>query len=77
MIASHLTPANGPMQRPLSALALRYVAIPGNLDTCHVAALKELRNLAYRVSATLTYADAFRAISAGQFGKRPDPDHPD
>jgi MFS transporter, DHA2 family, multidrug resistance protein len=62
MIASHLSPANGPMDRMLGGLAARYAALPGNLDGGHVAALKQLWQLAYREAATLAYADAFRAI---------------
>jgi DHA2 family multidrug resistance protein len=61
-IASHLTPANAPMERLLASLAHRYAAIPGSLDAGHVAALKELWHLAYREASTLAYADAFRAI---------------
>ena len=61
-IASHLTPANGPMNRLLVGLAGRYAALPGSLDGGHVAALKQLWRLAYREAATLAYADAFRAI---------------
>jgi DHA2 family multidrug resistance protein len=62
MIASHLTPANGPMERLLAGLATRYAAIPGSLDAGHVAALKQLWRLAYREASTLAFADAFRAI---------------
>ncbi len=61
-IASHLTPANAPMERLLASLAQRYAAIPGGLDAGHVAALKQLWHLAYREASTLAYADAFRAI---------------
>jgi len=61
-IASHLTPANGPMQRLLASAAQRYQAIPGNLDDGHIAALKQLWRLAYREASTLAYADAFRTI---------------
>ncbi|HVC55487.1 MAG TPA: DHA2 family efflux MFS transporter permease subunit [Stellaceae bacterium] len=61
-IATHLTPANGPMDRMLAGLAQRYGALPGSLDAGHVAALKVLWHLAYREAATLAYADAFRAI---------------
>src|SRR6516225_5028636 len=64
MIASHLTPANGPMDRLIAALTQRYAALPGSLDAGHVAALKELWLLAYREASTLAYADAFRAIMA-------------
>jgi MFS transporter, DHA2 family, multidrug resistance protein len=62
MIASHLTPANEPMDRLIAGLTQRYAAVPGSLDTGHVAALKELWRLAYREASTLAYADAFRAI---------------
>jgi DHA2 family multidrug resistance protein len=61
-IASHLTPANQPMQRLLADTAQRYQAIPGSPDAGHVAALKQLWHLAYREASTLAYADAFRAI---------------
>jgi DHA2 family multidrug resistance protein len=61
-IASHLTPANGPMERLLAGLATRYAALPGSPDAGHVAALKQLWQLAYREASTLAYADAFRAI---------------
>jgi MFS transporter, DHA2 family, multidrug resistance protein len=61
-IASHLTPANGAMERMIAGLAQRYAAIPGSLDAGHLAALKELWHLAYREASTLAYADAFRAI---------------
>jgi DHA2 family multidrug resistance protein len=61
-IASHLTPANGPMGRMVAAMTLRYGAMPGSPDSGHVAALKQLWHLAYREASTLAYADAFRAI---------------
>jgi DHA2 family multidrug resistance protein len=61
-VASHLTPANAPMQRMLDALTQRYAALPGSLDAGHAAALKQLWQLAYREASTLAYADAFRAI---------------
>ncbi|MGH7038627.1 MAG: MFS transporter, partial [Stellaceae bacterium] len=61
-IASHLTPANGPMERLLAGLTQRYGALPGSLDGGHIAALKQLWLLAYREASTLAYADAFRAI---------------
>jgi DHA2 family multidrug resistance protein len=64
MIASHLTPANGPMNRLIAGLTQRYAALPGSLDGGHVAALKELWLLAYREASTLAYADAFSAIMA-------------
>jgi MFS transporter, DHA2 family, multidrug resistance protein len=62
MIASRLTPANGPMQRLLADVQQRYAALPGTLDAGHIAALKQLWQLAYREAETLAYADAFRAI---------------
>jgi len=61
-IASHLTPANGPMQRLLDGATQRYGALPGSLAAGHAAALKQLWQLAYREASTLAYADAFRAI---------------
>jgi DHA2 family multidrug resistance protein len=62
MIASHLTPANGPMTRLIAAGAQRYGAFPGSPESGHLAALKRLWQLAYREASTLAYADAFRAI---------------
>jgi DHA2 family multidrug resistance protein len=62
MIASHLTPANGPMTRLIAAAAQRYGAFPGSPEAGHLAALKRLWQLAYREASTLAYADAFRAI---------------
>ncbi|MBV9828736.1 MAG: DHA2 family efflux MFS transporter permease subunit [Alphaproteobacteria bacterium] len=61
-IASHLTPANIPMQHMVQGLSARYAAALGGTDAGHVAALKQLWQLAYREAATLAYADAFRAI---------------
>ena len=62
MIASHLTPASGPMTRFIAGAAQRYGAIPGSPEAGHLAAVKTLWRLAYREAATLAYADAFRAI---------------
>jgi MFS transporter, DHA2 family, multidrug resistance protein len=62
MIASHLTPASGPMDLLLAGLTQRYGALPGSVDSGHAAALKQLWLLAYREASTLAYADAFRAI---------------
>jgi DHA2 family multidrug resistance protein len=61
-IVAHLTPANGPMERMIAEIARRYQAIPGSPDSGHVAALKQLWELAYREASTLAFADAFRAI---------------
>jgi MFS transporter, DHA2 family, multidrug resistance protein len=62
MIASHLTPANGPMARLIAGAAQRYGAIPGSPEAGHLGAVKTLWQLAYREASTLAYADAFRAI---------------
>ena len=62
MIASHLTPASGPMTRFIAGAAQRYGAIPGSPEAGHLAAVKTLWRLAYREASTLAYADAFRAI---------------
>jgi DHA2 family multidrug resistance protein len=40
----------------------RYGAVPGSSEAGHVAALKQLWQLAYREASTLAYADAFRFI---------------
>jgi DHA2 family multidrug resistance protein len=61
-IASRLTPANVPMDRFLDNMTARFGSIPGAVNDGHVAALKQLWELAYREAATLAYADAFRAI---------------
>ncbi|HEX3953086.1 MAG TPA: DHA2 family efflux MFS transporter permease subunit [Stellaceae bacterium] len=61
-IASNLTPANIPMQHLVQSLTDRYTAAFGGADAAHVAALKQLWQLAYREAATLAYADAFRVI---------------
>jgi MFS transporter, DHA2 family, multidrug resistance protein len=61
-IASHLTPANGAMERLLHAMTERYAAALGGPVAGHRAALSQLWNLAYREASTLAYADAFRAI---------------
>lgn len=61
-IAYHLNPANLPMTRLIADVQSRYGALPGGLDDGHIAALKQLWQLAYREAATLAFADAFRAI---------------
>jgi DHA2 family multidrug resistance protein len=61
-IASNLTPANGSMTRLVTDIAQRYGSIPGDPQAGHVAALKQLWQLAYREASTLAYADAFGAI---------------
>lgn len=61
-IASHLTPANGAMDRLVDGMAARYAVLPGAVDAGHQAALERLWHLAYREASTLAYADAFRTI---------------
>jgi MFS transporter, DHA2 family, multidrug resistance protein len=61
-IASNLTPGNSAMERLLQGLTERYAALLGSVDAGHLAALKELWQLAYREAATMAYADAFRVI---------------
>jgi MFS transporter, DHA2 family, multidrug resistance protein len=61
-IAYHLNPANQPMNRLVAGVASRYGAMPASVDDGHVAALKQLWQLAYREASTLAFADAFRAI---------------
>jgi DHA2 family multidrug resistance protein len=61
-IASNLTPANGAMTRLVDGIAKRYGALPGSPEAGHVAALKQLWQLAYREASTLAFADAFRAV---------------
>ncbi len=62
MIASTLTPANGPMMRTLSTYASRYSPLPTGPQLADEAALHKLWSLAYREASTLAYADAFRAV---------------
>jgi len=61
-IASNLTPANGTMTRLVGEMVERYGALPGSPQAGHIAAMKQLWQLAYREAATLAYADAFRVI---------------
>ena len=61
-IASHLTPANGAMDRLVDGTAARFAVLPGAVDAGHQAALERLWHLAYREASTLAYADAFRTI---------------
>lgn len=60
-IASHLTPANGAMDRLMDGLTTRYAAVLGG-PQAHAAALRQLWQLAYREASTMAYADAFRII---------------
>jgi DHA2 family multidrug resistance protein len=61
-IASTLTPANGASQQLLSGMSHKLGALLGSNIEGHAAALRELRNLAFREASTLAYADAFRAM---------------
>jgi DHA2 family multidrug resistance protein len=61
-IASTLTPANHAMEGLVQGLTQRYAVTLGSTDAGHLAALKELWQIAYREAATMAYADAFQAI---------------
>ncbi|MFZ2006080.1 MAG: EmrB/QacA family drug resistance transporter, partial [Stellaceae bacterium] len=61
-IASKLTPSNHAMVQYVNGLSQRYTASIGAADPGHLAALKQLWQLAYREASTLAYADAFQAI---------------
>ncbi|WP_227307845.1 DHA2 family efflux MFS transporter permease subunit [Acidisoma cellulosilyticum] len=61
-IASHLTPANLPMDQFMQSMTQRYAALPAGPVIAHSAALEQLWNLAYREARTMAFADAFRAI---------------
>jgi MFS transporter, DHA2 family, multidrug resistance protein len=59
-VASRLTPANGAMERLLAGMSARLTGLVGS--TGHLAALEQLRAIAYREATTMAYADAFGAI---------------
>jgi DHA2 family multidrug resistance protein len=61
-IASTLTPANAAMNGLLHGLGARLTAVLGSDPAGHLAALEQLRAIAYREASTMAYADAFRAI---------------
>jgi DHA2 family multidrug resistance protein len=63
-IASSLTPANLAMNNLLAGLTRHDAAILGTPASAHVAALEQLRALAFREASTMAYADAFRAVMA-------------
>ena len=63
-IASNLTPANGAMENLLADLGTRLTGTLGSAPAGHLAALEELRAIAYREASTMAYADAFRTIMA-------------
>jgi DHA2 family multidrug resistance protein len=61
-IASNLTPANGAMNQMLAGLDTRLTQVLGSAPAGHLAALAQLRDIAYREAQTMAYADAFRTI---------------
>ena len=61
-IAATLTPGNGAMEHLLSGLGARLAPVLGSVPAGHLAALEQLRTIAYREASTMAYADAFRAI---------------
>ena len=61
-IASTLTPANAAMNELLATLSTELSAVLGSAPAGHLAALEQLRALAYREASTMAYADAFRTI---------------
>ena len=61
-IASNLTPSNGAMQNLLTDLSARLTVTLGSASAGHLAALQQLRAIAYREASTMAYADAFRTI---------------
>lgn len=61
-IASSLTPANSAMNRMLATLDTRFTEVLGSAPAGHLAALQQLRDIAYREASTMAYADAFRTI---------------
>jgi MFS transporter, DHA2 family, multidrug resistance protein len=61
-IASTLTAPNQAMDRMLAEMSARLSAVLGSVPAGHLAALEQLRTLAYREASTLAYADAFRVL---------------
>ncbi len=61
-IASTLTPANPAMDHMLARLGARLADTLGSASQGHLAALEQLRDIAYREASTMAYADAFRTI---------------
>jgi DHA2 family multidrug resistance protein len=61
-IASNLTPANGAMNQFLAGLGAHLTTVLGSAPAGHLAALEQLREIAYREASTMAYADAFRTI---------------
>jgi DHA2 family multidrug resistance protein len=61
-IASSLTSSNHAMNVFVHDMTTRYSTTIGAADPGHLAAVKQLWQLAYREASTLAYADAFQAI---------------
>jgi MFS transporter, DHA2 family, multidrug resistance protein len=61
-IASNLTPANGAMDNLMAGVSARLTTLLGSAPAGHLAALEQLRDIAYREATTMAYADAFRTI---------------
>ena len=61
-IASTLTPANAAMNDMLTDLGHKMTTVLGSVPAGHLAALEQLRAIAYREAATMAYADAFRTV---------------
>jgi MFS transporter, DHA2 family, multidrug resistance protein len=61
-VASSLTASNHAMNVFVQDMTTRYSATIGAADPGHLAAVKQLWQLAYREASTLAYADAFQAI---------------
>ncbi len=61
-IASTLTPDNHAMNHMVAELGGGLTKVLGSTAAGHLAALEQLRAIAYREASTMAYADAFRAI---------------
>jgi DHA2 family multidrug resistance protein len=61
-VASSLTASNHAMNVFVHDMTTRYSATIGAADPGHLAAVKQLWQLAYREASTLAYDDAFQAI---------------
>ncbi|HET6185179.1 MAG TPA: DHA2 family efflux MFS transporter permease subunit [Acetobacteraceae bacterium] len=61
-IASTLTPANGAMRQMLAEMGARLTVELGSAPSGALAALEQLRAIAYREASTMAYADAFRTV---------------
>lgn len=61
-IATTLTPANAAMNTLLADVGRHMTTVLGSAPAGHLAALEQLRAIAYREASTMAYADAFRTI---------------